>query len=455
MTTNGAGPKIEDLHVADQKLDMLDVEAVRKDFPILQRRVHGRPLVYLDNAATTQKPRQVIDALVRYYETYNANIHRGLHALAEEATDAYEGARAKVARFIKSPYGPESCVFVRNTTEGINLVANAWGRRYLESGDEIVLSLAEHHSNLIPWQLIARERGARLRFIDIDDEGRLRLDQAEELIGPKTKMVALAHASNVLGINPIAEVADMAHRHGALMLVDGAQSVPHMPVDVGGLGCDFLAFSGHKMCGPTGVGVLWARPELLEAMDPFLGGGSMISRVLLEESTWNDVPYKFEAGTPNIADVIGLGAAIDYLEGLGMENVRAHEKQLTAYALERLGALPGVHIYGPKGAEERVGVVAFNYGEIHPHDLGQVLDQYGIAIRAGHHCAQPLMRRLGCAATARASFYIYNTFAEIDALVEAVEEAGRFFTHEPMPLASGARTAPPPLKAARSTTSRN
>ncbi len=416
---------------------MYDVEAVRRDFPILQRKVHGHQLVYLDNAATTQKPRQVIDALVHYYETYNANIHRGLHTLAEEATDAYEGARAKVARFIKSPYGPESIVFVRNTTEGINLVANAWGRRFLEPGDEIVLSLAEHHSNFVPWQLIARQRGAKLRFIDIDDEGRLRRDQIESLIGPKTKLVALAHASNVLGINPIADVAKIAHRHGALMLVDGAQSVPHMPVDVAELGCDFLAFSGHKMCGPTGIGVLWARPELLDAMDPFLGGGSMISRVLLEEASWNEVPHKFEAGTPNIADAIGLGAAIEYLEGLGMANVRAHEKALTGYALERLGALPGLTIYGPSDPEQRVGVVSFNYGETHPHDLAQVLDQYGVAIRAGHHCAQPLMRRLEVVATARASFYVYNTFAEIDVLVEALQEAARFFVDEEAPVTRG------------------
>jgi cysteine desulfurase/selenocysteine lyase len=407
---------------------MFDVETVRKDFPILQRQVHGKPLVYLDNAATTQKPRVVIDALVHYYEHYNANIHRGLHTLAEEATDAYEAARTKAAYFIKSQYGPQSIVFVRNTTEGINLVANAWGRRFLERDDEIVLSLAEHHSNFIPWQMIAREKGAKLRFIDIDDEGRLRMDQAAELIGPKTKLVALAHASNVLGINPVEEIAEMAHRQGALMLVDAAQSVPHMPVDVAQLGCDFLAFSGHKMCGPTGVGVLWARPELLEAMDPFLGGGSMISRVLLEEATWNEVPHKFEAGTPNIADVIGLGAAIDYLDGLGMEDVREQEKKLTAYALDRLGAIPDLTIYGPKDAEQRVGVVSFNYGEIHPHDLSQVLDSYGVAIRAGHHCAQPLMRRLDCVATARASFYLYNTFAEIDTLVEALEGAGRFFT---------------------------
>ncbi len=413
---------------------MLDVERVRKDFPILERKVHGKPLVYLDNAATTQKPRQVIDALVHYYEHYNANIHRGLHTLAEEATDAYEGTRTKAARFINSPYGAESIVFLRNTTEALNLVANAWGRKFLAVGDEIVLSLAEHHSNLIPWQLIAREKGARLRFLDIDDEGCISLEEAAAVIGPKTKLVALAHASNVLGIHPIAALAALAHRHGAMMVVDGAQSVPHMPVDVAALDCDFLAFSGHKMCGPTGAGVLYARPSLLEAMDPFLGGGSKISRVMLEEATWNDVPHKFEAGTPDIADVIALGAAIDYLQAIGMADIRAHEKELMAYALERLGSLPGLTIYGPRDVEQRVGVLAFNYGEVHPHDLSQILDRYGVAIRAGHHCAQPLMRRLGCVATARASFYLYNTKEEVDVLFEALQAAGRFFATPEMPV---------------------
>jgi cysteine desulfurase / selenocysteine lyase len=407
---------------------MYDIEAVRKDFPILNRKVHGDvPLVYLDNAATTQKPRRVIDALVDYYENHNANIHRSLHTLASEAEEAYEGARVKVAEFIKSPYGRQSIVFTRNTTESINLVANAWGRRFLEQGDEIVLTIAEHHSNLVPWQLIAHEKGARLRFVDIDDEGRLRREQFAEVIGAKTKMVALAHASNVLGIHPVREVAALAHEHGALMLVDAAQSVPHMPVDVGDLDCDFLAFSGHKMCGPTGVGVLYARPELLEAMDPFLGGGSMISRVLPEESTWAEAPHKFEAGTPNVADVVGLAAAIDYLEALGMDNVRAHEQEITGYAMEKLGAVPGLTIYGPRNVEDRIGIVSFNYADIHPHDLSQVVDRYGVAIRGAHHCAQPLMRRLDCIATARASFYVYNTPEEVDVLVHAVQEAGKYF----------------------------
>jgi len=414
---------------------MFDVEAVRKDFPILQRQVHGKPLVYLDNAATTQKPSQVIDALVHYYEYYNANIHRGIHTLAEEATTAYEAVRDKVVRFINSPYGPQSIVFTRNTTEAINLVANAWGRKFLNPGDEIVLTISEHHSNIIPWQLIAKEKGATLRYIDIDDEGRLRREQFAELIGPKTKMVAVAHASNVLGINPVRELAALAHEHGALILLDGAQSVPHMPVDVSDLDCDFMAFSGHKMLGPTGAGVLYARPELLDAMPPFLGGGSMISRVQLEESTWADVPQKFEAGTPDIADVITLGAAIDYLEALGMDNVRAHEQMITGYALQRLSALPEVTIYGPMNVEQRIGVVSFNYGDIHPHDVSQVLDTYGVAVRASHHCAQPLMRRLDTAATARASFYIYNTKAEVDALVSALQEAGRYFAVQQAPIA--------------------
>jgi cysteine desulfurase / selenocysteine lyase len=409
---------------------MYNVEDVRKDFPILQRQVHGKPLVYLDNAATTQKPRAVIDALVNYYENYNANIHRGLHKLAEEATTAYEDARTKVARFIKSPAGARGIVFTRNTTESLNLVANAWGRRFLRPGDEIVLSVVEHHSNLIPWQLIAKEKGAKLVFADINDEGKITVEELERVIGPKTKLVSLVHASNVLGINPVREAAALAHQHGAIMVVDAAQSVPNMPIDVTDLGCDFLAFSGHKMAGPTGIGVLWGKPELLEAMDPFLGGGEMISRVTLEDATWNDIPYKYEAGTPNIADGIALGAAVDYLEAIGMENVRAHEKSLTAYAIEKLSEIPDITIYGPHNAEERVGVVTFNYGDIHPHDLGQVLDNYGIAIRAGHHCAQPLMRRLDCVATARASFYLYNTFAEIDVLVEALQEVGRYFKVE-------------------------
>jgi len=407
----------------------IDVNLVRQDFPILERTVHGRPLVYLDNAATTQKPRAVIDALVRYYENYNANIHRGLHTLSEEATARYEEVRLKVAGFIGAP-APESIVFTRNTTESINLVAHAWGRKYLRAGDEIVLTVMEHHSNLIPWQLLARATGAKLRFVDIDDDGRLLWDDFERLVGPRTRVVAVTHMSNVLGtINPVKEITELAHSRGALVVVDAAQSVPHLPVDVQVLDCDFMAFSAHKMLGPTGVGVLYARQGLLEEMDPFLGGGEMISRVLLEESTWNEVPWKYEAGTPNVADVIAFGAAIQYLQGLGMDAVRAHEKEITAYALEALAALPEVVAYGPRDPEARGGVVAFNLGDLHPHDVGTVLDRYGVAVRAGHHCAQPLMRRLGCVATARASFYVYNRLDEVDALVEGVREANRFFGH--------------------------
>ena len=405
----------------------IDIERVRADFPILGREVHGRPLVYLDNAATTQKPRAVIDALVDYYSNYNANIHRGIHTLAEEATARYEETRQKVADFIGAP-GPECIVFTRNTTESINLVAAAWGRKNLAKGDEIVLSVMEHHSNIVPWQMLAQDTGAQLRFIDIDEEGQLVWEDVERFIGERTKLVALAHKSNVLGtINPVRKIADLAHKHGALVLLDGAQSVPHLPTDVEELGCDFLAFSAHKMLGPTGVGVLYAPRELLEEMDPFLGGGEMIRRVRLEESTWNDVPWKFEAGTPNIGDVCAFGAAIDYLQELGMEQIRAHEQELTREALRRFSELSDVTIYGPESAETRSGVVTFNLDELHPHDLGTVLDQHGVAIRAGHHCAQPLMNRLDVVATARASFYLYNTVEELDALFEGIKAAERLF----------------------------
>ena len=405
----------------------IDVALVRRDFPILERTVHGKPLIYLDNAATTQKPRSVIDALVHYYEHYNANIHRGLHALSEEATARYEEARQKVAHFINAP-SYENIIFTRNTTESLNLVANAWGRRNLGPGDEIVLAVMEHHSNLIPWQLVARDTGAQLRFIDIDEQGRLLWGDVERLIGERTRLVSITQMSNVLGtINPVKEMAQRAHRAGALMVVDGAQSVPHMPVDVQDLDCDFLAFSAHKMLGPTGVGVLYGRRELLQEMDPFLGGGEMIKRVRLEEATWNDLPWKYEAGTPNIADVIAFGPAIEYLQGLGMENVRAHEVELADYALRRLSEVPNLTIYGPTTSEERGGVISFNYADLHPHDVGTILDHHGVAIRAGHHCAQPLMARLGCVATARASFYVYNRQDEVDALTEGIYSAARLF----------------------------
>ncbi len=415
-----------------------DVDQIRKDFPILTRTVHGVPLVYLDNAATTQKPRSVIDTLVHYYEHYNANIHRGLHTLAEEATAAYEASRMKIGRFINAEHPEEEIIFTRNTTESINLVANAWGRKFLKPGDEIVFTAMEHHSNLVPWQMIALATGAKLRYIEIDNDGRLIWDDVLAKIGEKTKIVAITQMSNVLGtINPIKEIAALAHKFGAMIIVDGAQSVPHMPVDVRDLDCDFLAFSSHKMLGPTGVGVLYGKRDALNAMDPFLGGGEMIMKVTYESSTYAALPNKFEAGTPNIADVIAFGAAIDYLEALGMDAVRAHEIEITQYAIDALSAVEGVTIYGPKDALQRGGAVTFNYGDLHPHDLSQVLDQQGIAIRAGHHCAQPLMRRLDCVATARASFYIYNRKDEVDALVDGLGAADRIFGHGTARVAAG------------------
>ena len=413
---------------------MLDANRIRADFPILQRQIHGKPLVYLDNAATSQKPEVVLQALDDYYRRYNANIHRGVHTLAEEATAAYENARRKVARFINA-YSPREVVFVRNTTEAINLVALTWGRANIGRGDVVILSIMEHHSNLVPWQLLSQAVGARLEFIGLDPEGRLLMDDLDRLLnefGKQVKLVSVSGMSNVLGtINPVAELAVRVHDAGALFMVDGAQSVPHLPVDVRAIGADFLAFSGHKMLGPTGAGVLWARKEILQAMPPFLGGGDMIKDVNLRESEWNEIPYKFEAGTPNVADAIGLGVAVEYLGNLGMENVRDHEQALALYALERLATVPNIQIYGPP-ADERGGVVTFNLirdGElfIHPHDLASILDQEGIAIRAGHHCAQPLMDYYGVPATARASFYIYNTEQEIDKLVEALNKAQRVF----------------------------
>lgn len=406
---------------------MLETARIRADFPVLAQEVNGHPLVYLDNAATTQKPQQVIDALVAYYTTSNANIHRGIHTLAQRATEQYEGARAKVASFIGAP-AAESVIFTRNTTEAINLVAHAWGEKHLRAGDEIVLTLMEHHSNIVPWQLLARRTGAVLRYAGITPGGELDLASLRALLGPRTKLVSVVHASNVLGtINPVAEIAAMAHAAGALCLVDGAQSAPHQPVDVTALGCDFFAFSAHKMLGPTGVGVLWGKPELLAEMDPFLGGGDMIALVRPEESTWAELPNKFEAGTPNIADVIAFGAAVDYLAALGMSAVRAHEVELTAVALDRLQRVPGLRVHGPLDPERRGGAVSFSLAGIHPHDVSTVLDACGVAIRAGHHCAQLLMRELKVPATNRASFYIYNEPREIDVLVEGLERARRIY----------------------------
>lgn len=404
-----------------QLRDTLDVAAIRREFPILERQVRGKPLVYLDNAATSQKPRAVLDALTRYYETVNSNVHRGVHTLADEATDAFEQARTKAARFIKAP-SSRGVVFVRGATEGLNLIAHAWARKNLRPGDEVVVSRMEHHSNLIPWQIVTRETGAKLKFIHLSYDGTMNMEQVEQVIGERTRLVAVSHMSNVLGtINPVRKLADLAHAVGAVMVVDGAQSVPHMPVDVTELDCDFLAFSGHKMLGPTGIGVLWGREALLEEMDPYQGGGSMINEVTCETATWNEIPYKFEAGTPDIAGAVGLGAAIDYLNSLGMDAVRRHEVELTEYALNALSGVKDLMIFGPMDSSVRGGVISFNLFDIHPHDVGTILDQQGIAIRAGHHCCQPLMNWLDVPGTARASFYIYNTREEVDALVAGLE----------------------------------
>jgi cysteine desulfurase/selenocysteine lyase len=403
-----------------------DVEAIRADFPILQRRVNGHPLVYLDNAATSQKPRQVIDALVRYYEFTNANVHRGLHTLAEEATEAYESARAKVARFIGAE--PESVVFTRNATEAINLVAYAWGLANLKSGDRIVLTEMEHHSNIVPWQLIARLTGAQLHYVPFTPEGEMDMEALDNALRQEPKLVAIVHVSNVLGtVNPVEEITRKAHAVGAKVLIDGAQAVTHKPVDVTRIGCDFYAFSGHKMLAPTGIGALYARRELLEEMPPFMGGGSMIRRVTHEFSTWADIPTKFEAGTPNIADAIGFGAAVDYLQHVGMEAIRQHEQRLTAEALRLLEAEEDIVVYGPRDPQRRCGLVSFNFKHVHPHDVAQVLDARGIAIRAGHHCCQIIMRRLDVTATARASFYLYNTIEEIHTFVEALDDVRKVF----------------------------
>ena len=406
---------------------MYDVNRIRQDFPILKREIHGKPLVYLDNAATTQKPQAVIDALTNYYTRTNANVHRGIHTLAEEATAGYELARKTTAEFIGAKI-PESIVFTRNTTEAINLVAYAWARRTLKAGDEVVLSVMEHHSNLVPWQIIAGETGAKLRFAEITEDGHLDIEDFHRLLTEHTRLVAITHMSNVLGtITPVAELAKAAHAYGALLLVDGAQSVPHMPVNVQELDCDFLCFSAHKMMGPTGIGALYAKEEILDAMEPFQGGGEMIREVRLDQTTWNAIPWRFEAGTPNIADAIAWTAAFEYLTNLGMDQVRAHEMELTGYAIKRLSELDGITIYGPAAAEDRGGVAAFNLADVHPHDVGTALDQYGVAIRAGHHCAQPLHRRLDIGSSARASFYVYNTKQEVDALIEALVKTQEFF----------------------------
>jgi len=404
----------------------LDPAALRTDFPILAREVHGKPLVYLDNAASTQKPQAALETVDEFHRAHYANIHRGVHTLSEEATTAYEEARDKLVAFVNAP-NRRGVIFTRNTTEAINLVAYAWGRTHVGPGDRIVVTEMEHHSNLVPWQVLAREVGAELAYVSVTDEGLLDLESLDRLLHGSVKLVAFTHVSNVLGtVNPAREIVTRAHAAGARALVDAAQSVPHLPVDVEALDCDFLAFSGHKMCGPTGASVLYGRLELLEEMSPFLTGGGMIERVERMEATWADLPGKFEAGTPAITEAVGLGAAVDYLSGVGMEAVWAHEQELAFYALERLVEMPGVRVIGPL-AGERSGVVAFTVESIHPHDLAQALDWEGIAIRAGHHCAQPLHERLELEATARASFYLYNTREEVDRLVEGIQKAQGWF----------------------------
>jgi cysteine desulfurase/selenocysteine lyase len=404
----------------------LDVSRIRADFPILQRTVNGHPLVYLDSAATSQKPQTVLDAVDRYYTSCNANVHRGVHTLGNEATDVFEGARQRVARFIDAP--AEGIVFVRNTTEALNLVASSYARELLAPGDRIVLTEMEHHSNLVPWQLAAERAGLTLAFLRVSDDGSLDLSDLDALLAPPTRLLSIGHQSNVLGtVVPLQTIIAAAHERDVLVCVDAAQSVPHMPVSVAQLDCDFLAFSGHKMCAPMGAGVLWARPELLERMPPFLGGGSMILRVSLEHSSWSTVPHKFEAGTPDVGAAAGLAAACDYLDGIGRERIHAHERELTGHLLALLDETDGVEVYGPRNLDERGGAVSFNVTGVHAHDVGTILDRGGVAVRAGHHCCQPLMKRLGVAATARASVYLYTTHEEIDALGAGLGEVRRIF----------------------------
>ena len=410
---------------------MLNVDKIREDFPILSRHVNGKPLVYLDNAATSQKPRSVIQSLVDYYEGYNSNVHRGVHTLSMEATDRYEEARVKVARFIGAE-DPKCVVWTRNTTEGINLVANSWAMQRIEPGDEIVLTQMEHHSDLVPWQRVAAERGATLRFLPVTPDGTLDLADVDSIINPRTRLLSFVHVSNSLGtINPVTELVARARAVGAAVLIDGAQSVPHMPVNVREFDCDFFAFSGHKMLGPTGIGALYVKQDVLEDMEPFLRGGEMVLEVWEDRATWNDLPMRFEAGTPNIADAIALGAAVDYLEAIGMDNVRRHEVLLTTYALDALRELEELDVLGPADPELRGGVVSFHTADVHPHDIGTVLDRQGIAIRTGHHCTMPLMRTLGVVATSRASFYLYNKEEEVDELVQGLKQALRYFAYGP------------------------
>tara|TARA_B100000676_G_scaffold118839_1_gene118381 strand:+ start:530 stop:1768 length:1239 start_codon:yes stop_codon:yes gene_type:complete len=410
---------------------MFDVKKIREDFPILEREINGKRLVYFDNAATTQKPQAVIDSLVDYYQNYNANVHRGVHSLSMEATDKYEEAREKVAAFINAE-SSDCLIWTRNSSESLNLVAYTWGEKNIEERDEIVLTPMEHHSNLVPWQEIARRKGAKIRFIPITSDGLLDLTEIENIINDRTVLVSVVHMSNALGtINPVKQIATIAHSRGAKVLIDGAQSVPHIPTDVQDYDCDFLVFSGHKMLGPTGIGCLYAKKEILETMEPFMTGGEMVLEVTYEKASWADLPMKFEAGTPNIADAIGLGAAIDYLNELGMDNIYSHENELTFHAMCKFFELQseGVELFGPRDENLKGGVFSFNVPDVHPHDLGTVLDNMGIAVRTGHHCAMPLVKSLGVAATARASFYLYNTTDEIDVFVDALREAIRYFRH--------------------------
>jgi cysteine desulfurase/selenocysteine lyase len=403
----------------------LDLVKIRSDFPILAQKVHGRNLVYLDNAATSQKPRAVIEAIVRYYEQLNANIHRGVHTLSVRATEAHDAARQTVKQFLNAGDRRE-IIFVRGATEAINLVAQSYGRTHVVAGDEVLITAMEHHSNIVPWQILCEEKGAQLKVAPIDDNGELQLDKFEKLIGPRTKIVAVTHVSNALGtVNPLREMIEMAHRRGVPVLVDGAQAVPHFAVNVQALDCDFYAFSGHKVYGPTGIGVLYGKRALLDAMPPYQGGGDMISSVTFEKTIYNVLPFKFEAGTPDICGAIALGAAIDYIDGIGMDKIAAHEHELLAYATEAVGAIPGVQLIGT--ASERAGALSFVLDGVHPHDLGTILDREGIAIRTGHHCAQPVMERFGIPATARASFAVYNTKEEVDALVEGIQVAREVF----------------------------
>jgi cysteine desulfurase/selenocysteine lyase len=402
-----------------------DVEKVRREFLILHQKVNGKPLVYLDNAATAQKPESVLRALDKYYREYNSNIHRGVHYLSERATQAYEQARGAAQHFINAG-DPSEVIFVRGTTEAINLVAQTWGRKHLGAGDEIIISAMEHHSGIVPWQMLCEEKGAKLRVIPINDQGEILLEEYEKLLGPKTKFVSVAHVSNALGtINPVRQIIEMAHRRGVSVLLDGAQAAPHLKVDVRALDCDFYAFSSHKLYGPTGVGVLYGKAKLLDAMPPYQGGGDMISSVTFEKTTYNKLPYKFEAGTPNIAGGIGLGAAIQYLNQFDWEQVESHERDVLTYATERIAAVPGVRLIGT--AREKTAVLSFVFEGIHPHDVGTILDQEGIAIRTGHHCAQPVMERFGIPGTARASFGLYNTRADADALVAGLHKVLEVF----------------------------